>query len=51
MEGVEAAVTQPWSNGPMEGQINPLKMLKRQMYRRGGTELRRARLLPDPIAA
>jgi transposase len=51
MEAVEAAVSQPWSNGPVEGQINRLKMLKRQMYGRGGTELLRARLLPDPIAA
>ena len=48
---VEAAVSQPWSNGPVEGQINRLKMLKRQMYGRGGTELLRARLLPDPVAA
>jgi hypothetical protein len=48
MEALEAAVSQPWSNGPVEGQINRLKMLKRQMY---GTELLCARLLPDPIAA
>jgi transposase len=51
IEAVEAAVSQPWSNGPVEGQINRLKMLKRQMYGRGGTELLRARLLPDPVAA
>ena len=51
IEAVEAAVSQPWSNGPVEGQIHRLKMLKRQMYGRGGTELLRARLLPDPVAA
>lgn len=51
IEAVEAAVSQPWSNGPVEGQINRLKMLKRQMYGRGGTELLRARLLPEPAAA
>jgi transposase len=51
IEAVEAAVSQPWSNGLVEGQINRLKMLKRQMYGRGGTELLRARLLPEPIAA
>ena len=51
IEAVEAAVSQPWSNGPVEGQINRLKMLKRQMYGRGGTELLRARLLPEPLAA
>jgi transposase len=39
MEAVEAAVSQPWSNGPVEGQINRLKMMKRQMYGRGGAEL------------
>jgi transposase len=38
---VQAAVTLPWSQGPIEGQINRLKMLKRQMYGR-------ARL--DPLA-
>lgn len=45
---VEAAVREPWSNGPVEGQINRLKTLKRQMYGRAGVELRRARLLPEP---
>ena len=50
IEAVEAAVSQPWSNGPVEGQIN-LKMLKRQMYGRGGTELLRARLLAEPPVA
>jgi hypothetical protein len=28
---VKAGVTLPWSNGPVEGHINRLKMLKRQM--------------------
>jgi transposase len=46
---VEAAVTEPWSNGPVEGHINRLKMLKRQMYGRAGVELLRARLLPEPV--
>ena len=45
---VEAAVSEPWSNGPVEGQLNRLKMLKRQMYGRAGIELLRARLLPEP---
>jgi transposase len=47
---VEAAVQQPWSNGPVEGQINRLKLLKRQMYGRAGVELLRARLLPAPCS-
>jgi transposase len=43
---VEAAVEQSWSNGPVEGHINRLKTLKRQMYGRAGFELLRARVLP-----
>lgn len=44
---VEAAVTEPWSNGPVEGHVNRLKTIKRQMYGRAGVELLRARLLPE----
>jgi transposase len=29
---VEAAITEPWSNGPVEGPVNRLKTIKRQMY-------------------
>jgi transposase len=43
---VEAAVTEPWSNGPVEGQVNRLKTIKRQMYGRAGVELLRARMIP-----
>jgi transposase len=49
---VEAAVTDRWSNGPVEGQVNRLKTIKRQMYGRAGVELLRARLMPlfaEPI--
>jgi transposase len=49
---VETAVTTRWSNGPVEGQVNRLKTIKRQMYGRAGVELLRARLIPlpaDPI--
>jgi transposase len=40
------AVTEGWSNGQTEGQINRLKTLKRAMYGRAGLELLRARMLP-----
>ncbi len=43
---VRSAVTDPWSNGQTEGQINRLKTLKRSMYGRAGIELLRARMLP-----
>lgn len=42
---VKAAVTMPWSNGPVEGQINRLKMLKRQMYGRAKIDLLTRRFL------
>jgi transposase len=28
---VEAALTLPWSNGPVEGHVHRLKLIKRQM--------------------
>jgi hypothetical protein len=39
---VSAAVETSWSTGQVEGQINRLKMIKRQMYGRAGFELLRA---------
>jgi transposase len=46
IDAVRNAITEPWSNGQTEGQINRLKALKRTMYGRAGPELLRARLLP-----
>ncbi len=45
-DAVINAVTEEWSNGQTEGQINRLKTLKRAMYGRAGPELLRARMLP-----
>jgi transposase len=42
---VQAAVTQRWSNGPVEGLVNRLKTIKRQMYGRAGCVLLRAGVL------
>jgi transposase len=42
---VHAAVTEPWSNGPVEGHVNRLKTIKRQMYGRAGFVLLRARVV------
>jgi transposase len=36
---IKAGITLPWSNGPVEGQINRLKMLKRQMFGRARLDL------------
>ena len=40
------AMSEPWSNGQTEGQINRLKTLKRAMYGRAGVELLRVRMMP-----
>ena len=42
---VEAALSSPWSNGQTEGQINRLKVLKRQMYGRAKLDLLEKRFL------
>jgi transposase len=42
---VEAALYEPWSNGPVEGCINRLKTIKRQMYGRANFDLLRLRVL------
>jgi transposase len=44
-DAVKAGVTLSWSTGPVEGQINRLKMLKRQMYGRANIGLLRQRVL------
>jgi transposase len=46
LSAVAAAVDTSWSSGQVEGQINRLKTIKRQMYGRAGFELLRARVLP-----
>ena len=42
---VRAAIVEPYSNGQTEGQINKLKMVKRQMYGRAKVDLLEARLI------
>lgn len=49
-EAVRAAATHEWSNGQVEGQINRLKFLKRQMFGRANFDLLRARVLYQPAA-
>ena len=45
LPAVRAAFSSPWSNGQVEGQINRLKYLKRQMYGRAKLDLLRIRVL------
>ena len=42
---VKAALTLPWSNGPVEGHINRLKLIKRSGYGRMQLALLRQRVL------
>ena len=47
-EAVKAGVTLPWSTGPVEGHINRLKMLKRQMFGRARLDLLSRRFVLGP---
>ena len=47
-ETVKAGVTLPWSTSPVEGHINRLKMLKRQMFGRARLDLLSRRFLLAP---
>jgi transposase len=42
---VAAALSSPWSQGQVEGQITRLKLLKRHMYGRAKFDLLRLRVL------
>jgi transposase len=46
LEAVRNAMSEPWSNGQTEGQINRLNTLKRAIYGRASVELLRARMMP-----
>ncbi len=41
LEAVKAAITLPWSNGQVEGQVNKLKLIKWMMYGRANFDLLR----------
>ena len=47
LAAIEAGLTLPWSNGVTEGQINRLKLLKRQAYGRASVALLRQRLVQE----
>ena len=44
-DAVTAGLTLPWSSGVVEGHVNRIKMLKRQMYGRANPDLLRRRIL------
>ena len=45
---VQAGLSTRWSNGPVEGQVNRLKAIKRSMYGRASLALLRARVCSKP---
>ncbi|GGJ66338.1 hypothetical protein GCM10010121_091270 [Streptomyces brasiliensis] len=45
LDAVIAGLSQPWNSGVVEGHVNRIKMLKRQMFGRAGFELLRKRVL------
>ncbi|MFJ9683674.1 transposase [Streptomyces sp. NPDC101194] len=45
LAAVTAGLTLPWSSGIVEGHINRIKMIKRQMYGRASFGLLRKRVL------
>jgi len=45
LAAVRASLTETWSDGPVEGFVNKLKLLKRQGYGRAGFDLLKARML------
>jgi transposase len=49
LAAVTNALSLPWSNGQTEGQVNRLKLIKRQMYGRASFGLLRKRVLADAI--
>ncbi|CAL9623472.1 hypothetical protein SUDANB43_05869 [Streptomyces sp. enrichment culture] len=48
LDAVTAGLTTDWNSGPVEGAVNRIKMLKRQMFDRAGFELLRKRVLLPP---
>lgn len=44
-DAVVAALNLPWSNGPVEGQVHKLKLIKRSMYGRAKFDLLRIRVV------
>jgi transposase len=44
-DAVTAGLTLPYSSGPVEGHVNRIKTIKRQMYGRANPDLLRKRVL------
>ncbi|MGI3197856.1 hypothetical protein ACRJ4W_02595 [Streptomyces sp. GLT-R25] len=47
LDAAIAGLSLPWNSGVVEGHVNRIKMLERQMFGRAGFELLRKRVLLD----
>lgn len=45
LDAITNGLTMPWNSGPIEGRVNHIKMIKRQMFGRAGLPLLRKRVL------
>jgi transposase len=45
LDAVTAGLTTRWNSGPVEGRVNHIKMIKRQMFGRAGLPLLHKRVL------
>jgi transposase len=50
LSAVRAGLTESWSNGPVEGFVNKLKLIKRQSYARAGFKVLRRRIVGKKAA-
>ncbi len=50
LNAVTNALKLPWSQGQTEGQVNRLKLIKRQMYGRANFDLLRKRVIGSPMS-
>jgi transposase len=48
LDAVTAGLTLPWNCGPVEGHVNRITRLKRQMFGRANFDLLRKRVLLTP---
>jgi transposase len=48
LAAVTAGLTLPYSSGPTEGNVNRVKVIKRQMYGRASLDLLRKRVICHP---
>jgi transposase len=51
LDAVTAGLTTRWNSGPVEGRVNHIKMVKRQMFGRAGLPLLRKRVLLTAVGS